>query len=371
MNIGIDAKVLAKRRTGIGIYVEQIVKYFSLLDTEDEFYLFTNQNFTLNFDLGKNFHQVVVHPKLKSLGIIFCLDEYLKKYKIDVFWGTEHIVPWTNVCKTVVTIHDLAVLMNPELGTRKNAIIQKLFTIPSCRRADKIIAISNSTKRDVIKLSSINEDKVEVIYNGDSPYNHGESNITTDQENTIRKKFNLYEKYFLFVSTIEPRKNVPTIIKAYNAFRSTVKESYKLVLAGGLGWRYEASLREIELSPYKEDIIMTGYCSDIEREFLYRNGECLLFPSLYEGLGLPIIEAMSVGLPVITADNSSLHEVGGDVAFYTKNAMDHEAIANLMVKVEGMTLTARNSIAERSKERAQTFSRKKCAEQTLQLIKSL
>lgn len=371
MNIGIDAKVLAKRRTGIGIYVEQIVKYFSLLDTEDEFYLFTNQNFSLNFDLGKNFHQVVVHPKLKSLGIIFCLDEYLKKYKIDVFWGTEHIVPWTNVCKTVVTIHDLAVLMNPTLGTRKNAIIQKLFTIPSCRRADKIIAISNSTKRDVIKLSSVNEDKVEVIYNGDSPYNHRVSNITADQENTIRKKFSLYEKYFLFVSTIEPRKNVPTIIKAYNAFRSTVKEGYKFVLAGGLGWRYEASLREIELSPYKEDIIMTGYCSDIEREFLYRNGECLLFPSLYEGLGLPIIEAMSVGLPVITADNSSLHEVGGDVAFYVDNSLDFKGLSHLMRKVVDLSDCERQKLSEHEIQRAHSFSRQKCAEQILKLIKSI
>lgn len=370
MNIGIDAKVLAKRRTGIGVYVEQMVMYFSQLDTEDEFYLFTNQEFTLNFDLGKNFHQVVVHPKLRSLGIIFCLGKYLKKYKIDVFWGTEHIIPWTKVCKTVVTIHDLAVLMNPKLGTKRNAIIQKLFTIPSCRKADKIIAISNSTKNDVIKLCKVDDDKVQVIYNGDSPYNHGLSNITEEQESSIRNKFDLHEKYFLFVSTIEPRKNVPTIVKGFNLYKKKTGSKSKLVLAGGLGWRYKASLEAINESPYINDIIRTGYCSNIEKEFLYRNAKALLFPSLYEGFGFPILEAFSVGCPVITAYDSSLPEVGGDVAFYIKDPFDAEAMSSYLIKIDSLSEEERDNLSSLAKKRALLFSRKECAENILKELKS-
>jgi len=372
MNIGIDVKVLAKRLTGIGVYVKEMVRFFNEVDHEDQFYLFTNKKFKLNFELGENFHQIIVNKKLKSLGIIFCMERYLKQYQINVFWGTEHIVPWTSFCKTVITIHDLAVLMDPKLGTRKNALIQKLFTIPSCKRADKVIAISKSTKNDVVRLCNINDNKVVVINNGDSPYKGNLHQFTTKEVEEIHTKFYLNKDYFLFVGTIEPRKNIPTIVKAFDVFKNNSDHhQHQLVLVGGLGWRYKESLQAIQNSPYKNCIILTGYCSNLEREYLYRNAKALLFPSLYEGFGLPIIEGMSVGLPIITADNSSLKEIGGDAAFYIKDALDYNSLAKIMENVDSLGEVERKSIIEKSKTRANMFSRKKCAEETLEFIKNI
>lgn len=372
MNIGIDVKTLSKRYTGIAVYVHEMIKYFNEIDHNNQYYLYSNKKLELDFELGTNFHVRLYKAITGSIGVMYQLSPLLKRDKIDVFWGPEHcLVCGKQPFKQVVTIHDLSVLHNSKVGTRYNAILQRVMTIPSCRRADKVIAISKSTASDVISSIGINKDKVVVIYNGDSPYT-GKSNTVEEKEVLeIEHKFKIKKLgYFLFVGSIEPRKNIDTIVKAYNVYRKNGGNA-KLVLAGGLGWKYKSVLKLIEESSYKLDIVMTGYVTDIEKEYLYRNAISLVFPSLWEGFGFPILEAMSVGTPVITCRNSSLPEVGGNYAYYLENAFDYKMLSCLFFKIEGLSPLVRDSLSVSCIKWSQKFSRKKCAVEILNLFTQL
>lgn len=373
MNIGIDVKCLSKRYTGIAVYVHEMLRFFNdLVDEKDNIYLFSNKNFDLDFNLKNNFHKVIYHSLSGSIGIMFQMKKYIQKYSIDIFWGTEHCIPLTTVtCKCVVTIHDLAILKIPNIGTFYNAFLQKTFTIRACNKADAIIAISKSTAKDVINIANVNKEKVKVIYNGDSPYNGNESSLTQEEQISIKNKYKLYNPYFLYFGTLEPRKNIPTIIKAYNIFKQKNASNFKLVLAGGLGWKYKTILEEIAKSPFKNDIIRIGYCSNKEKEYLYRHANSLVFTSLYEGFGFPILEAMSVGIPVITSNISSMPEIGGNLAFYLKNVYDENELYTLMEHVTQLSDAERTELNKKSQIWANKFSRKKCAINILKTFKKL
>lgn len=371
MRIGIDAKTLSKRYTGIAMYVSDMISYFAELDKDDEFFLYSNQPIQLSFTLPHNFHIIQYRAISGTLGLITSLPKILKKDKIDVFWGPEHCLPLGKQSfKRVVTIHDLAVLANYRLGTRYNYLIQRFIAVPSMKCADKVIAISKSTAKDVEKYVDLS--KIEVVYNGDSPYKY---HLTDFKDEDLVEIFRKYEvapnSYFLFVSTIEPRKNIVTIINGYNEYKNRTGNGEKLVLAGGLGWRYSKIIKHIKRSPYVHDIVLTGYCSNLEREALYRNCICLVFPSIYEGLGLPLLEAMSVGKPVITSNVSSLPELGGDVAFYINGIYDSHDLSNKMEIVKEMSAEEKSIIYEKSIRQSKKFSKETCAKSILNIFQTL
>lgn len=371
MKIGIDVKSLSKRYTGIAVYVHDILYYFNKMDSSDDFFLYSNKPFELDFHLNKNFHKVIYKGFTGSIGVMFQLTKLLKQDNIDLFWGPEHCLVWGKQnFKQIVTIHDLAIIHHPEVGTRYNAILQRFMAVPSCKNADKIVAISDSTAEDVKRTAHVEQSKIVTIYNGDSPYKGKTKKYSEDEIKYYEKKFNIKSfKYFLFVGSIEPRKNIDTIVKAYNEYHKN--GNFKLVLAGGLGWRYKKILKAIETSPVREDIIMTGYCASDEKEFLYRNASTLVFPSLWEGFGFPIVEAMSVGTPVITARISSLPEVGGDCAFYIDKPRDYIHLSQLMLQMAKMPIQQREQISKKCVLQASKFSRNVCAKNLIDLFHSV
>ena len=372
MRIGIDVKTLSKRYTGIAVYVHEMLRYFNEFNLEDEFFLYSHKDFELDFVLGKNFHKVIYEGITGSIGIMFQLSKQLEHDKIDLFWGTEHcLVRGKCKFKQVVTIHDLAALNHPEVGTYYNSILQRFMTISACKNADAIIAISKATADDVINTSGVDASKISIIYNGDSPYKGKDKEYTHAEIKRFYSKFNIYPlDYFLFVGSIEPRKNIPTLVKGYEEYRNC-GGTQKLVLAGGLGWKFKPIIKAIKNCKYADDIIMTGYITSEEKEYLYRNSTSLVFPSLWEGFGLPALEAMSVGTPVILSKNSSLPEVGGDVALYIDDCMDYLSLSKLMGEITTMETADREKLEEECMQRAKLFSREKCAKQIIQLFHSL
>ena len=254
MKIGIDAKSLARQYTGISVYVSEVVRYLCTIDREDDFYLYSNKHFKLDFDLPDNFHIRKYKALTGTIGILTNLPSIMKKDGIDVFWGTEHCIPiGKQSFKRVVTYHDMATFSNYKLGTRYNYLLMKFVFVPSLKFADKVIAISESTKRDVGRYVDLN--RIDVVYNGDSPYTNRDNTVSKEEELEIFKKFEIMAKhYFLFVGSIEPRKNIVTIVEAFEKYKSRNVNGHKLILAGGLGWRYSDILRKIESSPFKKDI---------------------------------------------------------------------------------------------------------------------
>ena len=372
MIIGIDAKALAKRETGIAIYIKAMINFFLNLDNTNEYVLFSGLDFEMD-PSWKRCKKIIykVHTT-GSLKIAYGLNSLIEKNGVDVFWGPEHCIPLRHGnFKKVVTLHDIAVILHPEWGTYYNAILQKILVKKSLEKADRVVAISNNTKNDLIKKFKLTDNRIQVIYNGDSPYRYKLRNFSSDFEKNIREKFNIYGMYFLFCGTIEPRKNIINIVKGYELFIKNCRcpKDYNLVIAGGLGWKYRPILEYIEKSFVRDQIVMTGYVSDEEKEYLYRNACALVFPSYYEGFGFPIVEAMSVGTPVITANNSSLTEVGGDIAYYVNDADNFVQISQYMNEIAETEIFKNEDVRCKFIEQSLKFNRMDCAKQLLECFK--
>ena len=243
--------------------------------------------------------------------------------------------------------------------------------MPSCRRADTIVAISEFTKSDIVKELGVDPDRVRVIYIGDSPYNGRDESYSQKERDNILSARNITGRDFLlYVGTIEPRKNIITIVKAFETLKAKGNFTGKLVLAGKKGWKSEGIFEVIESSPFREDIVVTGFVSATEKECLYREAACLVFPSFEEGFGLPIVEAMSVGCPVVTAAVSSMPEVGGDVALYLdrEHLTDPTALADRITEVLSLDEQERRVLADKARERALKFNRKESSEQLFDVL---
>ncbi|MCI8620635.1 MAG: glycosyltransferase family 4 protein [Clostridia bacterium] len=262
MNIGIDARGVHGNKAGIAIYIEEIIKRInSKEEKKDRYILYSNKDIEINANLKDNI--IIKKQETRMPGtfwLYFKLPKILKEDQIDVFWGTQHMLPkrnkYTKNIKFVLTIHDLAIKKLKTVGSLKNTLIQKLFLGKSIKNADKFVAISEATKNDIMELFKINEEKIKVVYNGSNI--DMSANINEDEAKNIRKKFKIEDEnpYIFFISTIEPRKNVETLIKAFDYIKSTEKSNLKLILAGGLGWKYDEALKLYETSKYKNDIIM-------------------------------------------------------------------------------------------------------------------
>ena len=377
MRIGIDARSQARRLAGIGYYLQEMLKRFLEAEDENEYYLYSNQDFELPFNTMGRVRKRIYEGKGigKKVGNVYVRKvvlQLLAQDGINVFWGPEHCLPKpVSGVRYVVTIHDLAAILYPGTASFYNGMIQKWVCRTSCSYADKIIAISENTKKDILEVLSIGEDRIEVIYNGYSPYKRQDSRIEMRDGREIRSRFRIEDKFVLFMGTIEPRKNLVTLIEGFERWQLKEEGTCQLVLAGGLGWKYRKILKKIEGSAVREKIILAGYVSDLEKEWLYRNADVLAFPSLYEGFGLPIVEAMSVGTPVITSAVSSMPEAGGAAAFYLQDSSDAEEMAGLLSRVFGLDACEKEECIQRGYAQAERFSGKMCAAKTLELFRAL
>lgn len=366
MKIGIDARpLISSQPSGIGTFLIHVLRYISAMDAENEYYLYSHQEMEFPIELGKNFHRRVIPGKVGTLWLRYSLPKYLKKDGIEVFWGTQHFLPRpVKGVRTCLQIHDTALLIEPKWGSRTNAFMQNTFLKASAREADAILVISHSTKRDVMRLCRVPEEKIAVTYLG-CPESLQQP--SEEEASAIREKFGIEWPYYLYVGTIEPRKNIETMVAAFNILAEKDR-SARLVLAGGLGWRYEGILQAVESSPYKERIVMPGYLSVQEKYLLYKESRAFLFPSHYEGFGLPILEAYRTGSQVITAKNSSLPEVGGEAAWFVEDENDAQALAEVMAEVAAASqeeLARRRALGN---THCDSFSWENCAKQTMEML---
>lgn len=299
MRIGIDARPLTSKKAGIGYYLEGLLKEIIKNDKENEYYLFSDREICFDIE-AENLHKIQAEGSIKkTLWYFMLLPKVLKKYKINLFWGTQHVLPLIKdkSLKKVLTIHDLVCYEYPETMSKYNKIINKLLLPYSVKSADEIIAVSNSTKEGILKnFESSVGDKVSVIYEDVEIKN--EINFDID-----RKK----DKYILFIGTIEPRKNITTLLDAYELIRDKI--DIKLIIAGKLGWDSDKFKNSLKNNKYYEDIQYLDYISNEEKLNLLRKCTLFVFPSVYEGFGLPVLEAMRLGAIPIVSNVSSLDEL--------------------------------------------------------------
>ena len=271
-------------------------------------------------------------------------------------------VPTLNNTRVITVIHDLAFLKYPMFVEAKNLKRLKIFVPKAIEKSQIIVAISKATKQDLIKAYGIRPDRIEVVYCAVDRMVYKPTEITR----VVKSRYNLPEKYMLYLGNIEPRKNILGIISAYEKLPKKITQRYKLVLAGGKGWNDIAIKDKINNSPLRKDIILTGYVEQKDIPAVYSAATVFLFPSFYEGFGLPIIESMACGTPVITADNSSLREVGGDAALYVRTGDDEQLSKKITELVEDKKL--RDYLATKGQERANLFSWEKSSDAMLKVI---
>ena len=278
----------------------------------------------------------------------------------DITVCFDYIVPPRIKGKVITTIHDLTYLRYPETMEQRNLkrICQGIGY--SIERSDRIIAVSEFTKREICTLLDVPEEKISVIYNAPAEL---EADCGRMEPPVI------HGPYILFVGTIEPRKNLIRLIKAYTMLREKERIPHKLVLAGGLGWNHDAIQQAAQESKYCDDILFTGYVSIEKKRSLYQYADAFVFPSVYEGFGIPPLEAMSFGCPVVCADAASLPEVAGDAAEYVDPA-DSEQIAEGIFRVISDREYVR-SLIQNGYERVKKFTWEESAQRFVKECKSV
>lgn len=371
MKIGVDARLFANDKfTGISRSVHEILKYWANEYPEHEYYLFFRKTIHLEFELPSNWH-IVNTPWVIDTGkfwSFFQLPKLVKQLDLDVFWGTNYTLPrkLSKKTKYYVTIYDLALFKFKGIGARSNTIRVKLFSKNACNKADKIITISEATKQDIIDIFGIDPRKIIVSYCGGLPV--GYKKLVYNENIDVNPVLKFDEKFFLFISTIEPRKNVISIVKAFEQFVDQTDSDMKLILAGRKGWNCDEIYATIEASKYKNRIILPGYISENDKAFLLNKATAFVYPSLYEGFGIPILEAFEYGLPVLTANVSSMPEVGGNGALYIDDPMDTSALSQLMKRVVELTEYERQEIVNKMDVQLKKFSWEKNAEEMMEIV---
>lgn len=266
--------------------------------------------------------------------------------------------------RTVVTVHDLAYKYFPQHFPKRDVLELNLLGDFAIQNADRLIAVSASTKRDILRwYPSVKEEHITVVYHGfDAEIFAVERNL--EEEHRVKQFLGIDGEYILYTGAIQPRKNLEVLIEAFTLLKDRGDaKNLKLVLAGGDAWLSDLVHTKVAESPFRDDILMPGQIAFGDLGHLMRGASVYVFPSLYEGFGIPVLEALASRVPVIVADNSSLREVGGNAVEYF-NASDVEALAEKMHLVLSDEMLRGDMIA-RGLEQVKKFSWEKCAKETL------
>jgi len=282
-----------------------------------------------------------------------------------LFHATEHLLPYLRDIPTVLTVHDLIYERLPEFHKFFNYHYLHAAMPLYCRRATAIIAVSEATRADLYGLYGIDPAKVTVIPEAAAPHFAPQSPERVD---AVRARYGLPPRYLLSVGTIEPRKNLGRLVEAAGPLISQGLID-GVVLVGSLGWLYEGFLRELERSPLRERVLFPGFVADEDLPAVYAGAEITVQPSLYEGFGLPVLEAMASGSPVCASRAASLPEVGGDAARYfdPRNVEEMTAVLAEVLRHPEQ----REAMRERGLQRASLFSWQRTAEETLALYRQV
>jgi glycosyltransferase involved in cell wall biosynthesis len=366
VRIAINTLAMRSELYGVGNYIKNLVAALSRIDSENEYLLFVSRENAHHLaGLPANF-RLELAPGGRGLRLPWeqtVLPFLLQRKRIDVYHGPMFVAPFVKTCRQVVSILDMTFHLTPSRHSLHKQIYFRSIIPRMVRRSDYVITISESTKRDVLALLKTDDEKVFVTHLGVDPRFKPVADSRKLAE--IRGKYNLPREFVLFVGLIEPRKNLDTLLDAYLA--DSVSAHFDLVLAGSLGWGFSDLMRKINSNGARGSVRMLGYVDDADLPGLYTASAAFVYPSFYEGFGLPVLEAMACGAPVITSNVSSLPEVTGDAAILI-NPHSVQDLAGALQRVlrDG---DLRAALSERAIERAGKFTWEQTARKTLEVYK--
>ena len=357
MKIGIDVQATEGKLTGLGVYTQNLVR--TLMEEKRNGFEFSLFSETQEGDWNTWQRLVWENSTLPSRA---------RKERVEILHVPAFSPPWAKPCRLVVTVHDLIGMTFPNQLGLPSRLYWGKWLPRAVKRADAIIADSENSKRDILRLLDVMESKIRVIY----PSGHEGFYPEKDPAKlaAAKKRLGIHKSYFLAVGTVEPRKNIARIIEAFLRFIQKENCSdYQLVLVGLTHFAHGAFLKSILQDNREEkNILLAGYVEKGELNALYSGAAAFLFPSLYEGFGIPVLEAMAAGTPVLTSRASSLPEVAGEAAYYV-DAYDTESIA-LGIKKMYESKDSQKEYSLKGLVQAKRFSWKKTAGGTINAYES-
>ncbi len=400
MNIAFDISALAEPMTGIGQYRFNLLRELLVMSHESRVTSLETSDqrlVTLNIiPYGFNFRSFEELIKIKEIkwasspldkgdlgDFVFKIFKLPRKPLIvswiffrrplldffvkdaDLFHVSDNVQSPTRK-PTVATIHDLSAILYPQFHSRRNVFVDKFRFKQIVKYASQVICVSENSKNDFLNRYKFDKDRIHVIYNG---IDHNKFFPIRDFEKIqkVKEKYNLFNPFILFLGTIEPRKNVLRLIKAYFELKNQQKIIQKLVICGKKGWFYDEIFEFVKKNKLENDVIFLGYLDENDKNALINASEFVIYPSLYEGFGIPVIEAMACAKAVITSNISSLPEVGGNAALYCDpNSTDD--ISDKMLKLIA-DVNLRKELEKKSLVQASKFSWKQCAKETMRVYK--
>ena len=352
MRIAIDARKL--RDYGIGTYVRNLLRHLARLDDFNEYIvLCRDEDRAFAAELGENFRAVPERSGGYSVREQIALPLDLRRERADLFHAPHYVLPPLTPCRSVVTIHDCIHLRFPQyLPNRLGYAYARASMWVATHRSARILTVSEASKRDILEYFDVPESKITVIYNAiDERFSEEPA---ADEVMRVRERYQLNDPFILYAGNIKPHKNLERLIEAFHMIRKGELEFVKLLIIGDEISKYAALRRTVHRYKLHKHVRFFGFVPDNTLAILYRLARVLVFPSLYEGFGLPPLEAMASGTPVITSNVSSLPEVAGDAAMLI-DPYETDAIAGAMRRVL-MDDRLRDDMRERGLARAREFS---------------
>lgn len=371
MKIGINALFIRPGwHGGTEVYLRNLLRTLPVVGSEHEFYLFTNKENHKTFPvLASNIKRVLIPipASIKPLRVLMeqiALPYYATKLKLDVIHGPGYTCPVFAPCARVVTIHDLQYQYFPDIYPKGQYLFFKVFIPLSARTSTMVITDAQSTRRDLEQFLSIPEEKVQVIYLAPDPRFAQKPSPIHIQ--AVKVQYNLPDKYILTVSSFRPQKNTVRLVKAYHQLKNK-GVSHKLVLIGRKLTPYAEIQQLVRQLALENDVIATGYVPDEVLPSIYAGASLFVFPSFFEGFGIPVLEAMACGVPVVLSKAASLPEVGGDAGYYI-DPYGIDDITEAMYQVLSDPVLY-ESLSVQGQRHAQKFSWERTAQATIEVYR--
>ncbi len=362
MKICFIADVIDRYNTGISQYSRHLLKYFKEIAPDNKYYVIHEKK---SNDAIYSTTEEIIIPKLISQKLrAIVINLYLMFKRFDIVFNPSQLGPFIFPIPSpvVTTIHDVIPFKRPETRTWSDRMLHSVFLGRVLRNSSHFLADSYSTKKDIQEIFGVPSGKISVIHLAAPDLFKKQTNLQN-----FKKKYGIYYPYFLYVGTIEPRKNLYRILQGFEICKKRFPE-FHFVIVGSFGWKYAPILNLVK-QKLKGSVHFFKTVPNEDISFFYSGAAALVFPSLYEGFGLPILEAMACGCPVITARNSSLQEVAGDAALYADEFSYEDIASNMISLIPNKRL--RLSLVTRGYERIKNFSWRKTARETLKVFQKI
>jgi anaerobic magnesium-protoporphyrin IX monomethyl ester cyclase len=366
MRIAFDGSALRPGRTGVGYYTEHLLHHLARVASNDELIVLSNRSIDTTSALPSRVRIATpARPVPRLVWMQTLAVTALREVEADVVHFTNGMLPLMAPVPAVVTIHDMSLRLYPRYHPPRRLLFNRPLVDFAARRAGAIITPSESAKRDIVRFYEIDPGRVHVVYEAAAPsFRRVDDPVELER---VRRRYHLDDRVILYVGTIEPRKNLPTLIDAFAARRRAGELSHQLVCVGPYGWLSRGLENQIARTGVAHAINVTGYVPFTDLPALYSLAEIFVYPSMYEGFGLPVIEAMACGAPVITGGTGALAEIGG-TAIERVDRIDADSLGRALVAL-ARSRDRRRDLAAAGLERSAMFSWTRAARESLAIYR--